>query len=139
MIKVAVAGGSIAGLCAGIALRAVGCDVDIYGRAPGPMSSRGAGIVAQDQLLHLLRQHGAPELPTVACPYRRHLLPDGAEGARTAMPLRFTSWSAIYATLRSAFPTERYHHGTTLAEFAQANGRVLARFAERAEVEADLL
>src|SRR6187455_2930782 len=123
MIKVAVVGGSIAGLCAGIALRAVGCDVDVYERAPGPMSSRGAGIVAQDQLLHLLRRHGAADLPAVSCPYRRHLLPDGAEGIRTAMPLRFTSWSAIYATLRSAFPAERYHHGFSLIEFAQAKGR----------------
>ena len=63
-LKVVVAGGSIAGLCAGLALRGIGCEVDVYERTPGAMTSRGAGIAVQDDLLRLLRQHGAPELAT---------------------------------------------------------------------------
>jgi len=138
-LKVAVAGGSIAGLCAGIALRGIGCAVEVYERTPGAMASRGAGIVVQDDLLRLLRRHGAPELPVTSCLQRRYLLPDGGDGVATAMPQRFTSWYAIYRTLRSAFPDERYHPGSTLTGFGQAAGRVVARFAERGEIEADLL
>jgi 2-polyprenyl-6-methoxyphenol hydroxylase-like FAD-dependent oxidoreductase len=139
LLKVAVAGGSIGGLCAGLALRGIGCEVDVYERTPGAMTSRGAGIVVQDDLLRLLHQHGALELPATSCLQRRYLLAEGGDGVETAMPQRFTSWDAIFRTLRSAFPDERYHPGSTLTGFGQTDRQVTARFAERGEVEADLL
>src|SRR5262245_22670893 len=139
MTKVVVVGGSIGGLCAGIALRGIGCDVAIYERATGPMTSRGAGIVVRPSLLRLLRDGGAPELPTTTCLYRTFLLPDGGDGVRSEAPLQFTSWSAIYRTLRAAFPEECYEHGCTFTEFDQIDDRVLARFAERNAVEVDML
>src|SRR5438552_306124 len=139
MLKIAVAGGSIGGLCAGIALRGIGCNFEIYKRTLGTMTSRGAGIVAQPQLLRLLRDSGAPGLPTTSCLYRRHLLPDADDGAGTEMPLRFTSWYAIHRTLKSVFPADRYHPGSSLMEFHQTVECVLARFAEVGDIKADLL
>ena len=139
MLKVAVAGGSIGGLCAGIALRAIGCDVEIYERAVSEMTSRGAGIVAQPQLLRLLRDVNAPELPTTSCLYRHHLMPDGGDGARIEMPLRLTSWYAIYRTLKSAVPENLCHAGSTVMGFDRTAGHVLARLAEGGETKADLL
>ena len=138
-LKVAVAGGSLAGLCAGIALRGIGCEVDVYERTPGAMASRGAGIVVQHDLLRVLQRHGAPELPATSCLRRQYLLPDGSSCIATAMPQRFTSWYAIFRTLRSLFPDERYHSGSTLTGFDQAKCGVMARFAECGEVEANLL
>ena len=138
-LKVAVSGGSLAGLCVGITLRGIGCDVDVYERTPGAMTSRGAGIVVQEDLLNLLHRHGAPELPAVSCAQRLYLQPEGGDGVATPMPQRFTSWYAIYKTLRSLFPDERYHQGWNLTGFEQAMGRVVARFAERGQVEVDLL
>ena len=137
--RVVVAGGSIGGLCAGIAMRAIGCDVAVYERTPGAMASRGAGITVQDDLLDLLRRAGAPTLPLTSCRQRRYLVPDGGDGSRIPLPQQFTSWHAIYQTLRSAFPAEHYHPGSTLTGFAQAQGRVVAHFAERDGAEADLL
>ena len=139
MLTVAVVGGSIGGLCAGIALRGIGCDVEIYERTLGAMNNRGAGIVVQPQLLHLLRHSNVSELPTTSCLYRRHLLPDGGDGARMEMPLRFTSWYAIYRTLKSAFAADRYHQGSTLRAFDQTARGVFVRFAEGGDVKADLL
>jgi 2-polyprenyl-6-methoxyphenol hydroxylase-like FAD-dependent oxidoreductase len=140
MLEVIVAGGSIAGLCAGIALRGIGCNVEIHERTLGAMTSRGAGIVAQPQLLRLVRDAGAPELPTTSCRYRRHLLPDdGDDVTRTERPLQFTSWYAIHRTLKSAFPADRYHSGSSLIGFDQTAGFVLAHFAEGGEIRADLL
>src|SRR5215469_17495899 len=110
-LRVAVAGGSIGGLCAGIALRGVGCEVEVYERTPGAMDSRGAGIVVQNDLLNLLQRHGAPDLPAVSCRQRQYLLPQGGDSIVTASPQRFTSWLAIYRTLRSIFPDEHYHAG----------------------------
>ena len=44
-LRVTIAGGSIGGLCAGVALRGIGADVQIFEGHPGPMETRGAGIV----------------------------------------------------------------------------------------------
>jgi 2-polyprenyl-6-methoxyphenol hydroxylase-like FAD-dependent oxidoreductase len=138
-LRVIASGGSIAGLCTGIALRGVGHNVDIYERTTGPMVSRGAGIVVQDDLLRLLRLHNIPEPLTVPCLRRRYLVRDGGEGIAVASSQRFTSWFAIYQTLQSAFPEERYHLASTVKGFEPGARGVVARFAERAEVEADLL
>ena len=139
MLKVAVAGGSIAGLCAGVALRKIGCNVDIYERTAGTMIGRGAGVVARSQLLRLLRDCDATELPTTSCLYRRHLLPDGGDGALTEMPLLLTSWHAIFRTLKSAFPLAHYHSGSTILAFDQTAESVTVRFAEGDSITADLL
>src|SRR5215472_5037113 len=138
-LRVAVAGGSIGGLCVGIALRGVGCAVEVYERAQGAMDSRGAGIVVQNDLLNLLQRRGAPDLPAVSCRQRQYLLPQGGDGVVTVLPQRFTSWHAIYRTLRSIFPDEHYHSGSALTGFTQADGRLRPRFVEHGEVEADLL
>lgn len=139
-LKVAVAGGSIAGLGAAAALRCIGCDVDVYERTPGAMSSRGAGIAVQGDLMRLLqRLRDTPELPVISCRQRQYLLPDGGDGMATSLPGRFTSWDAIFRTFRAAFPDMHYHSSSTLAGFDQADGRVVARFGGRGEIEVDLL
>jgi hypothetical protein len=58
-LRFAVAGGSLGGLCAGVALSGLGANVDIYERNPGAMETRGAGIVVQQELTNLLQRHGA--------------------------------------------------------------------------------
>ena len=94
---------------------------------------------AQDDLLRLLLRRGAAELPTTSCVQRKYLLSGGGDGIAMPMSQRFASWSSIYRTLRLAFPGEHYHPGATLTRFRQSEGRVVAHFAERGEVEADLL
>ena len=108
-------------------------NVEVYERTLGTMAGRGAGIVAQPQLLRLVRDVGVPELPTTSCLYRCHLLRDGDDVIRTERPLQFTSWYAIHRTLKSAFPADRYHSGSSLIGFDQAAGCVLARFADGGE------
>ncbi|HUF95610.1 MAG TPA: NAD(P)-binding protein, partial [Acidimicrobiia bacterium] len=43
--RVLVVGGSIGGLTAGLLLRELGCEVDIFERASTALEDRGAGIV----------------------------------------------------------------------------------------------
>jgi hypothetical protein len=74
-MRAVVAGGSIGGLCAGLALRHSGADVEIFERHPGPMETRGAGIVVQHELTEILRRYDAPSLPTTSCSRRRYLDP----------------------------------------------------------------
>lgn len=138
-LVVTIAGGSIGGLCAGIALLGIGADVSVYERIAGTMETRGAGIVVQPDLTALLHQHRAPVLPTTSCSYRRYLSPEGGSGQAQRMPQAFTSWEAIYMTLRAAFPDERYHMAARIADIRQDEGRVTATIGGIGEVASDLL
>ena len=138
-LRAVVAGGSIGGLCAGLALHGSGATVDIFERNPGPMETRGAGIVVQSELTELLKRFGAATLPTTSCRGRRYLEADGGDGRRQAMPQHFTSWESIYLTLRSTFPKERYHTGAALDSFQNMGKIVRADIAGRGRVDADLL
>jgi 2-polyprenyl-6-methoxyphenol hydroxylase-like FAD-dependent oxidoreductase len=138
-LRIAVAGGSIGGLCAGLALRGAGFDVQVYERVSGPMETRGAGIVVQGDLIELLRAHGADALPTTQCRVRRYLSPEGGDGEVQRAPQDFTSWEAIYRTLATAFPTDRYHRGATLTDFGDSEGVVEAHIDGHGLVEADVL
>jgi 2-polyprenyl-6-methoxyphenol hydroxylase-like FAD-dependent oxidoreductase len=135
---VTIAGGSIGGLCAGVALRGIGADVHIYERVAGPMETRGAGIVVQGELVELLRQHDAPDLPMTACRVRRYLDPDGGAGITQAMPQQFTSWESIYKTLRATFPDDRYHVGASVADVVQQGKQVTATLSCERSVTSDL-
>jgi 2-polyprenyl-6-methoxyphenol hydroxylase-like FAD-dependent oxidoreductase len=137
--RVVVAGGSLGGLCAGVALRGQGAHVDIFERHAGEMENRGAGIVVQQELTRLLQRHGAPPLPTTSCRGRRYLDPDGGNGQTQSMPQHFTSWEAIYLTLRAAFPDAQYHTGAALEGFEDMNETVRADIAGHAQITADLL
>lgn len=109
--KVSVVGGSIGGLCAGVALHAIGCDVDVYERRSRSLSSQGAAIVVQPDLLRLIEGDGVWRLPITACSHRRTVDADGGLSSRTEMPQTFTSWEAIHGVLRTLFPADRYHLG----------------------------
>jgi 2-polyprenyl-6-methoxyphenol hydroxylase-like FAD-dependent oxidoreductase len=108
---VAVSGGSIAGLGAGVALHRAGMDVHVFERDPGPLRSAGAGLVVQPELSLLLNEPGGPRLPVTTCTGRRYLGFDGEFGRLQEMPQEFTSWEAIYTTLLASLPPELYHAG----------------------------
>lgn len=138
-LRIAVAGGSIGGLCAGLALHGSGFDVQVYERHPGPMETRGAGIVVQGELLQLLRNNGAPDLPTTSCRIRRYLDPEGGDGQTESMPQDFTSWEAIYRTLRAAFPEQRYRMGATITDIEIHDGPLVTADVEgSSQIEADV-
>lgn len=103
------------------------------------METRGAGIVVQGELVQLLRNNGAPALPTTSCRIRRYLNPDGGDGQTQSMPQDFTSWEAIYRTLRAAFPEQRYHMGAEISGVeAHENLLVTAEVAGLGPIEADV-
>jgi 2-polyprenyl-6-methoxyphenol hydroxylase-like FAD-dependent oxidoreductase len=56
--KVLIVGGSMSGLLTGLVLRRAGWSVNIYERVEGELSGRGAGIVAQAELIQRLRNLG---------------------------------------------------------------------------------
>jgi 2-polyprenyl-6-methoxyphenol hydroxylase-like FAD-dependent oxidoreductase len=138
-LKVTVAGGSVGGLCAGLALRGIGADVNVFEREPGPMDTRGAGIVVQPHLTLLLREHHAPERPVTSCRVRRYLDPARGAGQTQSAPQEFTSWEAIYLTLRAAFPADRYHMGAAVTDLTPEAARVVTTIDGHGQVESNVL
>ena len=130
--QIAVAGGSIAGLSAGAALFSAGFDVHIFERSAQRLSSRGAGLVVQPELLELIATIEAEPLAMTTCAVRRTIDASTGRSDVINMPQQFTSWEAVHASLRSAFPDERYHLGCELiikSQFAHgvkidANGEI---------------
>lgn len=137
-VEIAIAGGSIAGLCAGTALLSAGFDVHVFERSAQRLSSRGAGIVVQPEILGLLASIDAAPLATTGCTVRRTFVPSTGQADTITMPQRFTSWEAIYASLRSAFPDERYHLGRELSLESQSADRVSLEVGSE-RIDADLL
>lgn len=139
-LRVVIAGGSIGGLFAGLALREAGCNVDICEKSSGEMKSRGAGIVLQPETAHFLDHLGIPsESVSTSCTKRQHLDPDGGIAQEGRVSQRFISWDALYRNLKAVFPDKRYHVGTTLTSFEQDMERVIARFNDGREEVCDLL
>src|SRR5579872_5985377 len=120
-LEAVVIGGSMAGLCAGLVLRAAGYAVEIFEKSPREMQERGAGLVVQDEVLSFVTDHcGAiPDELGVRSQARQLLARDGSVIWTEASPQLMTSWDSLYRHLRRAFPQTHYHNGTRLAAIRQ--------------------
>lgn len=137
-LNVAIVGGSIGGLCAGNVLASLGANVQIYERSRDRLSSRGAGIVVQPELVQLIQQVRGDPLATTRCSVRRSLEGRSGRTSEIAMPQSFTSWEAIYESLRSAFPDQGYHLGAEVVE-TSADSEAARFTVDDKEVRVDLL
>jgi 2-polyprenyl-6-methoxyphenol hydroxylase-like FAD-dependent oxidoreductase len=135
-----VIGGSMSGLFAGHLLRKAGWDVDVFERVEGELSGRGAGIVAQPELIAALRNLAlVPDDLGVQVERRRVFDSAGRLIIEGECPQIMTAWERVYRFLRDAFPPERYHRGKILQGFEQTDATVTATFSGGSRVVADLL
>src|SRR5262249_30915496 len=138
--RAVVVGGSMSGLLAGHLLLRGGWDVDVYERVGGELSGRGAGIVAQPELIARLRAIDIdPDDLGVQVPGRKLLDASGKLVGTRDCPQIVTSWERVYRALRDAFPAERYHRGKGVDGFDQDDAGVVARFSDGETTRADLL
>ncbi|WP_245429127.1 FAD-dependent monooxygenase [Rhodoplanes elegans] len=135
-----VIGGSMSGLLVGLLLHRRGWDVDIYERVATALSGRGAGIVAQDDLIARLRALGLDTTALgVEITTRQILERDGSVSDRMECRQTLTAWERLWRLLRDAFPAAHYHGGRGLAGIEQSGTGVVARFADGGSAHADLL
>ena len=126
-----VIGGSMSGLLAGLLLRRAGWDVDVYERVASELSGRGAGIVAQPELIATLSGLGLDVRDLgVEIVHRRIYEASGRLAGEVACPQTLTAWERVYRLLRDAFGPAHYHRGRGLASFAQDGDGVTAHFAD---------
>ncbi|MDT7744350.1 MAG: 2,6-dihydroxypyridine 3-monooxygenase, partial [Actinomycetota bacterium] len=141
MPRVAVVGGSIGGLTAGLLLRDLGCDVRVYERSRSELDARGAGIAVLDATIRYFRERTTVD-PDTFCSrtgWIRYLWPDGSRRYQAEHPYRFSSWNAIYRELLRLFDAERYHLGREMTSFQQLDDSVEVTFADGTHDRCDLL
>lgn len=126
-----VIGGSMSGLMAALTLRRAGWDVDVYERVESELSGRGAGIVAQPELIATLRGLGLdPRDLGVEITHRRIFEASGRLVGEIECPQTLTAWERVYRLLRDAFGPAHYHQGRGLVSFAQSADGVTAHFSD---------
>src|SRR5271154_1670622 len=110
-----VIGGSMSGLLAGITLMRRGWDVDIFERVEKELAGRGAGIVAQTELIARLNALGLDTRDLgVAMATRKILDAAGRTTLTLECPQVLTAWERVYRVLRDGFPAAHYHRGRGL-------------------------
>ncbi len=138
--RVIVIGGSMSGLLSALLLRRAGWDVDVYERVEGELSGRGAGIVAQPELIARLQGLGLETAELgVRIASRKILNREGRLTRSLDCAQVATAWERVYRLLRDAFPAERYHRGKSLTHLTQDARAVTAHFSDGETATADLL
>ncbi|MBE9076373.1 FAD-dependent monooxygenase [Romeria aff. gracilis LEGE 07310] len=134
-----VIGGSLAGLFAGILLRSIGWQVDIYERSPHTLDSRGGGVVLQPDVVEAFRRAGIPQEALGVVAHERYYLK--RDGGIQRMPMRqtLTSWNLLYGWMRRHFPDEHYQQGKVLTNFQPEDNSVTAIFADGTRERGNLL
>ena len=135
-----VIGGSVSGLLAALMLRKSGWNVDVYERVESELAGRGAGIVAQPELIARLDRLGLNTAGLGVEVSTRNMF--GASGRlmhTCEIPQVLTAWERVYRILREAFPDRHYHRGNGLVGFAQTEKSVSVELSDGSRMEADLV
>jgi 2-polyprenyl-6-methoxyphenol hydroxylase-like FAD-dependent oxidoreductase len=141
MRRATIVGGSLTGLAAGILLRKIGWEVNIFERSPQSLSDRGAGIVMQPETLQMLRLCGAKSDGEVGVwlTTRQYLAADGSILSSQRMPQLMTSWGLLYSWFKKSFPEQNYHLNQEFQNLQQNESSIASRFKSGFEDSADLL
>lgn len=136
-----VIGGSIAGLCCGLALLKREWDVHIFEATEGELAQRGAGIITHQALFGVLEQLGVRGAHGIGVPIqsRRAFTKSGDISVELQLPQFATSWGCMYQLLRRHFPDDRYHQNKTLTRCTQRDKTVNAVFNDDSIATADVL
>ncbi len=130
----------MSGLLAAIMLRRRGWQIDVFERVSGELAGRGAGIVAQPEVIARLTALGLDVRDVGVAIRERRILDTAGQvtfaGARAQI---MTAWERLYRMLRDSLPAGHYHRGRELISFDHDGGGVVAYFADGGSAEGDVL
>ena len=140
-MQVAVIGGSLGGLTAGLLLRDMGVNVDIYERSPVELAQRGAGIGFLPESQRYLVERAGVTLDkiSVATSHIRYLSRNGQIAYDGLHKYRFSSWTTIYRELLACVDPAIYHLDHEMTDWQEDSKSVDVHFAGGATHRADLL
>jgi len=139
--RVAIAGGSLGGLTAGLCLRDLGLDVTIYERSPAELEQRGAGIGFLPASYRYLVERARLALDeiSIATTNIRYLSRAGAVVHDVPHAYRFSSWNTVYRRLLACFGPTRYELGREVTGFVDDGSQLTVQLGDAEHVSADLL
>ncbi|CDZ30402.1 FAD-dependent monooxygenase [Neorhizobium galegae] len=140
-LRIAIVGGSLAGLFAGIMLQQAGHDVRIYERSRSGLAGRGAGLVSQSDLLHILRLIGCEHVARVGvvAKERIYLNHDGSVAQTVRMPQTQMSWDVLFETVASHIAPETYFLGRDVVDVLDGENGAELIFGDGTRETADLV
>ena len=138
--KILVIGGSLGGLLAANMLQRAGHAVTLLEKAKNSLDGRGAGIVTHRPLIAAFARCGVPAGASLGVSVERRVVlgSDGDVIAEARVPQVLTSWSRLYALLRSAFDETLYVPGAAVRSIEQSAGGVTAHCDDGRRFDADL-
>lgn len=136
--RVLIAGGSIGGLTAGLLLRDVGCDVEIFERSRAALEGRGAGIVVLPTTERYFVEKGIPR-PSLELPWWKYVDRDGRELSADLDRFRFSGWNTLYRGLLGELEPSRYQLDSEMVSLDQDDIGVRIRLADGTEERGDML
>ncbi|MEM7138555.1 MAG: FAD-dependent monooxygenase [Myxococcota bacterium] len=139
--RIAIVGGSMAGLFAAVSLRARGYSVQIYERASEGLANRGAGVATHSALDEAMARAGIDVRRDTGVQSTGRVMFDatGVVVGKLDSPQRMTSWGLLYHLLRREFGDASYHHGFELQDIVARGDDLEARFANGEAVECDYI
>lgn len=126
---------------AGLSLRKIDYDVEIFERSEVPLSSRGAGIVSHPELEVILLSLGIkdPDQLGYVAHSRKFIEADGRISIEFERKQLQFSWNKLYNSLLDLFGREKYHLAHDLVSTDQSSKGTRATFSNRETSEADIL
>lgn len=140
-LRIRIAGGSLAGLFAGIMLQKAGHDVRIYERSRNGLAGRGAGLVGQNDLLRILRLIGCEHVSRVGVVAKERIClnQDGSIAETISMPQTQISWDVLFETVASRIAPGSYVLSREIVDVLDGDGGAELIFGDGTRETADLV
>lgn len=139
--RAVIVGGSLSGLFAGLMLRRLGWQVQIFEQTVGPLGIRGAAVAGHDELQAIYAACGisAPRPPAIDVAGRHAYDRAGQPVHFHPHPQYMTYWRNVYGMLRRHFPDADYHQGLALADLERGDEQSVVVLSDGTRLAADLV
>jgi 2-polyprenyl-6-methoxyphenol hydroxylase-like FAD-dependent oxidoreductase len=140
-MRIAIAGGSMAGLFSAVLLGQAGHEVQVFERSRMGLAGRGAGLVPQREVFELLRAIGRDDVAELGVVARERITLDGAGHVlqRDQAPQMQLSWDHLYVAARTAAKENAYHLGRAAVAAGQDGQLAWLDLDDGTRIAADLV
>jgi 2-polyprenyl-6-methoxyphenol hydroxylase-like FAD-dependent oxidoreductase len=140
-MRIAVVGGSLAGLFTATLLGQHGHDVTVYERSVHGLEGRGAGLLGKRETFAILRASGCKHVARVGVVARERIMFEGtgSPAIQQMPPQMQLSWDSIYRVFREHMKEDAYLLDRKVEHLHEETDRVVLRFLDGHEETADLV
>ncbi|WP_205466489.1 FAD-dependent monooxygenase [Novosphingobium sp. BW1] len=140
-MRIAIAGGSMAGLFAAALLQRSGHEVHVFERSVAGLEGRGAGLVAQEDIYAILHGLGLGHIAGLGVVARERitLRRDGSIARHDPHPQMQMSWDLLFRSLRDTLAPGTYCKAQAVRAAGTSEQGAWLRFEDGTRLEADLV